>query len=233
MRTVYCKIGDLADLIIKDMERLELEVKKGILETAAESARIILPDIPVAFGPLRESLHVDAIEFMHGHVSVVIDAPHAAAVEIGSRPHIPPLEPLVKWVKLRGMQALRKGGDRKKLLGKTSAYHANQIGGHIAAGKRFTSKDTAFIGRVSRAASKRVTNRGGDEYEAADAASIRGEKARASRGFTPIDVPRQIAIAIQASIAAHGTEPHWYVGRNMGKIERALHRRMREAVKDP
>jgi hypothetical protein len=62
-------------------------------------------------GTLKSSVHVEALP--NGSPRIVIDAPHAAQVELGSRPHTPPLAPLVEWVRRHrlafGMKANPRG----------------------------------------------------------------------------------------------------------------------------
>src|ERR1700723_2746681 len=106
MRTVRGKLGEEMPLIAKDVGRLEKPLNRGLTKSAIDGGHPIEPNIPVAFAELRGPLHVDATEALEGHVRIVLDAPHACAVEEGSRPHTPPLEPLIAWVKLRGMQGI-------------------------------------------------------------------------------------------------------------------------------
>lgn len=72
--------------------------------TAKEAVGIIRKRTPKAFGDLQNSIHA----IPGDNPKVVVDAPHAAAVEIGSAPHMPDIERLIAWVKLRGMQALTR-----------------------------------------------------------------------------------------------------------------------------
>lgn len=70
--------------------------KRKILSAAHLGVEIIAQAAPVDVGTLKSSGHVE------GGIDaprIVIDAPHAATVELGSRPHMPPLQPLIDWVK--------------------------------------------------------------------------------------------------------------------------------------
>lgn len=70
--------------------------RRAILETAHFAVEVIAGNAPVDVGTLKASGHVEGgVEAPR----VVIDAPHVAAVELGSRPHTPPLQPLIDWVK--------------------------------------------------------------------------------------------------------------------------------------
>lgn len=53
-------------------------------------------------GELRNSVNVTPIE--DGAI-VHVDAPHAAVMEYGSRPHTPPLQPLLEWAQRKGLDA--------------------------------------------------------------------------------------------------------------------------------
>lgn len=48
---------------------------------------------------LRVSVHAEFSAL--GQAALVCDAPYAVAVEVGSRPHWMPIEPLVKWVQVK------------------------------------------------------------------------------------------------------------------------------------
>jgi hypothetical protein len=134
---VRCSLEELPCLIARDLQRLERRVQLELAGAAIDGAHAIEPHIPVAFAELRGSLHVDASRALEGEIRIVLDAPHAEAVERGSRPHTPPLEPLIRWVKLRGMQGLTKTGRIKsakaRAWGPTSAAQANRIATSIRA----------------------------------------------------------------------------------------------------
>ncbi len=88
------------------MAALRRKVIQAAQQTARLGAGTIAAQAPVAFGGVRQSVH--AVNTANGG-RIVADAPHAAAVEVGSRPHFPPLGPIEAWVKLRGMQGLNSG----------------------------------------------------------------------------------------------------------------------------
>lgn len=109
-------VADFNRRFSADMRARTRRIKKAIRKTARAGKRVVAENVPVAFGDLRQSLQTDDHR-------IFSDAPHAAAVENGSRPHFPPLEPLIAWVKLRGMQGLRGG----KLAGRTSRPAAKAV----------------------------------------------------------------------------------------------------------
>lgn len=101
----FAELGRHLNALLK---KKEARIKKALESTAKYGAKQIAILAPIAFEDLKESIHV------YGS-TIVVDAPHAAAVEMGSRPHTPPLEPLIKWVKLRGMQGLTATGKVKSV----------------------------------------------------------------------------------------------------------------------
>jgi hypothetical protein len=200
---VRCTLEELPGLIARDLERLERRVQLELAGAAIDGAHAIEPHIPVAFAELRGSLHVDASRAVEGEIRIVLDAPHAEAVERGARPHTPPLEPLVRWVKLRGMQGLTKTGRVRrdgKILG---------VGGTNA----------RAWGPTSAAQAARV------------ATSIRAFRATGELA-TDINAPVKIARAIQMAIRKNGTKPHWMVRRTLPEIEVILGRHMKRAVRE-
>jgi hypothetical protein len=99
-------------------------IKDAVLMTAKSGVKTVRSYMPVAFRSLYNS--TVAYKTADG-ATIEIAAPHAAAVERGSRPHWVPLAPLIEWVKLRGMQGLRGG----KLLGVTSRSAARLVRGQL------------------------------------------------------------------------------------------------------
>jgi hypothetical protein len=173
---------------------------------------IIKVTLPIAFHELEKSLHI--VKNDERTVSLVADAPHAEAVELGSRPHVPPLEPLIEWVKLRGMQGLYDM--RHKLKGTTTRQHAKNIAQtlHIMAlghkqGKRTAMRKAGFSKQAIRAG-------------------------MAKQGLSnDINDPVEIARAIQQAIAKRGTRPHKYMANALPEIERQLDINIKLAIEDP
>lgn len=63
--------------------------------------------VPKVFGDLKDSIHVVPGTNV---TDILADAPYAAAVDKGSRPHWAPFEAILKWVRARGSLGLTKGG---------------------------------------------------------------------------------------------------------------------------
>lgn len=117
----FKELKKLAGQHAKDRHR---RVKKALHTAAEETAAYVRANIPRAFGDLSDATRARG-------ESVVTIAPHAGAVESGSRPHWMPLEPLIRWVKLRGMQGLKTEKQIRRLKGKTTAGHARSIAQQI------------------------------------------------------------------------------------------------------
>lgn len=118
-----CTLADLPGLIEKDLKSLRQRVDGAVKQTAQDATAPIKRRAPKAFGDLQGSVHATTNK-------TVVDAPHAAAVEIGSRPHTPDFEAILAWVKLRGMQAL---SPRRPGEGRTTARQAARVGALLKA----------------------------------------------------------------------------------------------------
>lgn len=163
-------LNHLARLLKRKDGQIKRDLERAAKKAAQKTAAHVRRTVPVAFSELRNSVHVDGSK-------VIADAPHAVFVERGTRPHWPPLEPILRWVKLRGFQALVGPKQVHRLPGNTTAYHAMTVGSAI-------------------------------EQHIED-------------GSVSVDVPVQIARAIQAMIAKRGTRPHWYM-RNAVPVARGF-----------
>lgn len=104
MAVVHKSFRGAKRAIVMELRHREKALDKALRKTARKGASHVRRNVPVAFSELRDSVRA-------ARDSIIADAPHAAAVELGSRPHMPPLEPLIKWVKLRGMQGLNRRGN--------------------------------------------------------------------------------------------------------------------------
>jgi len=81
-------------------ERRPDQVRMGIKRGVTAGVPLLLKVVPVgATGVLKYSAHV---EFSgHDQVALVFDAPYAAFVEVGTRPHWMPIAPLLQWVEVK------------------------------------------------------------------------------------------------------------------------------------
>lgn len=122
MTTIHCSsMAEFKRRLRSDMRKRQKRIERALKRTAKHARHYIVQfTLPIAFRTLEKSIKIDRIT---GGWKVIATAPHAEAVELGSRPHYPPLAPLVAWVKLRGRQGLA-GGRRR---GTTTTLHARSM----------------------------------------------------------------------------------------------------------
>lgn len=207
-----------ARFIVQNERAREKRVHRAVNRAAREARGIVEKKIPRAFGELADSL--DLVDIAPGHADVRVDAPYAAAVHNGSRPHTPPLAPLIAWVTLRGLQGLTMAGGvksnraRKTNTVKDTRREAARV---IAASLR---------NRLGRSGAAEWRQHMGRLYDvSADArANLAGAEA------DPAVVA--IARAIQGKIAKAGTKPHPFVADSVEPTTRVLDRFVKEALED-
>jgi len=108
MPTYDVELKDLAAHVERKLKAMAESVPTALALTAQQGAYYIQNHtVPIAFAELKDSITAQPHD---RGAQISADAPHAAAVEVGSRPHFPPIEPLIRWVKLRGMQGITKRG---------------------------------------------------------------------------------------------------------------------------
>ncbi len=127
-------------------------MKAGIRKASNALAQHLRRVVPVAFSELRDSIDPHA-------TGVKINAPHAAAIEVGSRPHFPPIEPLIAWVKLRGMQGLVDERSSGRIPGGSAAPSAvaGMIGSMEKGGAVSVDAPRRIAFLIARSISKRGT----------------------------------------------------------------------------
>src|SRR5262245_56804731 len=74
-------------------------LKAAQLEIAMQGAAIIARNAPKAFHELERSVSAEPTAT---GARIRIDAPYTQFVEAGTRPHWPPLAPLIRWAQLKG-----------------------------------------------------------------------------------------------------------------------------------
>jgi hypothetical protein len=104
----FSSIGAAMRQIKIDIRAKERKLHAAVKKAARSTRNVLIRSVPKAFGELAAGIHV--VDEAPGTSSVVSSAPHAAAVEFGSRPHMPPVAPIIAWVKQRGMQGLTEHG---------------------------------------------------------------------------------------------------------------------------
>jgi hypothetical protein len=110
----------LYDLMRKHSVERRKKLRAAYKRAMEKGADVVRRNAPVAFSELRDNIRGDA-------KGIHLDAPHSAAVEEGARPHMPPLEPIVEWVKLRHLQSQVPYASRRRLPGKTTLSAAKAV----------------------------------------------------------------------------------------------------------
>ncbi|TXI17632.1 MAG: HK97 gp10 family phage protein, partial [Roseateles sp.] len=80
------------------------ELETGMGSAVAYLLRETQENTPTAFGTLRRSFigQVDVLQTLSAVFGTVSSPlPYAVPVELGTRPHYPPLEPLISWVEVK------------------------------------------------------------------------------------------------------------------------------------
>ena len=126
--TTVKSFAELDRLLERDARDRARQVRSGVRATSRRAVGILKRRVPVAFGELRESAHAEKTP---SGARTVVDAPHAAPVEVGARPHWIPIEPLLAWVKLRASQGLLTPRQIGRLPGPTTQAHAISIAGRL------------------------------------------------------------------------------------------------------
>lgn len=210
----FTNLRDFETQLRKDMRARAARLHGAVRKTARQGANYVRGHVPKAFEELADSILAE--DLGPGFARISADAPHAAAVENGSAPHMAPLEPLIAWVELRGLQGLTKsGGVRKEnwlKAAKKSAY---------AVGEMQVSRSIARSLRQSMGRAGAAAWRGGMEL---------GSLARRELGHDPAVV--EIARAIQMAIAKRGTRPRRYMQRAVEPVTRMLAVNVKNALPD-
>lgn len=197
-------LGELKKLLHKHATKRKRNCRKVIKRCAQHMRKhVIAHTLPIAFRTLEHSLHV---EISRGRIALVADAPHAAAVEVGSRPHWAPLKPLVEWVRLRGMQGATNEGRKKPRYtrGSTTKLHSERIHQEL----QNMAQANAMCGEKT-----------GDGYVFQGISNGVGDVA-------------SIARAIQLAIAKNGTKPQWYMRSALPEVQEFFDREFRIAMAD-
>lgn len=182
-------------------------IKVAVVKTLKDCKRyVITTTLPIAFRELDKSLLIRQNQVnvpgvgatQHFSIGLAATAPHAEVVENGARPHYPPLEPILNWVKLRASQGKLTPKKFGALRGTTTKAHARNIAMtlHVMALMRKQATRTAlrkagFSKPALRAAMKQV------------------------QLYNTEDDYIKIAKAIQTSIGKNGTPPHKYMEKTV------------------
>lgn len=120
-------LGELGATLARDLKALQKGVVRAAHKTAKRGVRIAKQNAPKAFGEIQDGI----LDIPHANGATLrSSAPHSGPVESGSRPHMPPVEAIEKWVRLRGMQGIDSAGrlTKKKGVGRTIQQRLRQHG---------------------------------------------------------------------------------------------------------
>lgn len=116
-------------------------VLNAIHEAAHLGAEVVAKAAPMDQGGIKLSTHA---EIQNGVSRIVSDAPHAVIMESGSRPHTPPLKPLIAWVNRH----------KKTLSGTKKTIRVRRKNGAFARARRQFKKLLRSLGLKNRSPAK-------------------------------------------------------------------------------
>jgi hypothetical protein len=188
---------------------------------AAESVSIVAEATPEDHGALRQSVHLElgdlSGEFM---AQVVVDAPYAAAVEVGTRPYSPPIQPLIAWVK-RHPEYFSGSARRRARRGRTRSFWQR-----LGIARQLRSIIRSVLRQLGFTSAARTRSLG--------AATHGGRGSSAKPGGSISDAQaRDIAFGIAARVAREGFKPRGYVRGTLRAQAAALARHAQQQVEDP
>jgi hypothetical protein len=149
--------AELGRLLEQDARKRIRAVRAAVRSTARAAVPLLKQNVPVAFGELRESIHAESTV---AGARTIADAPHAAAIELGARPHWIPLEPLLKWVKLRAAQGLLTPRQVGRLPGTTTQAAAVSMAGAMRAMEKHGAVPVDAAERIARAIQAKLAKTG-------------------------------------------------------------------------
>jgi hypothetical protein len=215
----FTNLKDAMKAIRRDFRARQTRVKGAVRKAARQTRNYVAREtVPRAFAELAGSIHVE--DGKPGFSKVIADAPHAGAVENGSRPHRPPLEPLLAWVQLRGLQSITDTG----MLRRTSSKSWSTISGK--------TQSAVASRHAARAIGEALKSRTGSKagLTAWRRRALLGTLVRGAKISDPATVA--VARAIQHKIAKVGTKPFKYMMQGIYPCIAFLDEYVRQALPD-
>lgn len=192
---------ELARVIQDDLTRKIPAIDRALQRVTGNIVHELQVNAPRAFGDLSDSFGINKVGPMVWEVYST--APHLLPVDRGSRPHWPPLEPLIRWVKLRGMQG-----------------HA----GSAMSWKKGERRQKAHARDISKMFNVLANIRSG--------AGIFAKASRdADPEHNSVDDPEVIARMIQKAIGIGGTKPQPFTRKSMRAGVRDASRYLQEELR--
>lgn len=106
MGTKRVSLADLGRVLQQDLRTLHRRTLRATWQAAAAGRDVARSKAPEGLGGVREGILAEPLP---DGARIRSSAPHSGIVEHGSRPHWPPLEPLIAWVRKRGAEGLEAG----------------------------------------------------------------------------------------------------------------------------
>lgn len=81
-------------------ELMQVQIRRGLQRAAQRARKLLIERSPVGLGQYRQAWSAP-LALPNGEIGYEVrnDAPHAWVVEHGSRPHMPPVEPIALWAR--------------------------------------------------------------------------------------------------------------------------------------
>jgi hypothetical protein len=93
-------LGEFQRVLKRDLKAIEGKFQKAVRKAATRGARAVRKEAPEATGGLRQSIfaqHTDKTS------TIAVASPIAEVILKGSRPHMPPVGAILKWVEAKGL----------------------------------------------------------------------------------------------------------------------------------
>lgn len=213
---------DLARLIREDQERLQMDVKYGIVAAAKVGQRVVRSTEPVDTGKLRRETVVE--EFPEGFASsvvakIVVTSPYAAAEEAGTRPFTPPFEAILAWA-MRQAPNIGFGANVKA---------AKAAGREVAKAITAARAGRSVAGKRGRDSAGRFTSGGRHDSGEPFRQEARAALDRKVAANKPIIA---FARAVWNNIRRKGIKAKWYMRDAQPRLRKVLASCVARAVRD-
>ncbi len=100
--TIVCKPGEFSRIFVAREARRLTGVRRAVVLAAGRGVEVVRDNEPVDLANMRKATEVWPGERPSEVARIVVDAPYAAAQEVGTRPFTPPIAPLVAWASRHG-----------------------------------------------------------------------------------------------------------------------------------
>lgn len=122
MAVIEISAGQVGAALRQTDHELQHRVIAGLRRGALRGIPVVVKDTPADRGQARAGWDV---AFVRDGADLFNDAPHAGILEAGSRPHRPPILPILRWVVRKfglNLEALAAGATRKSFRGTKRSF---------------------------------------------------------------------------------------------------------------